>query len=132
MNEHDDTAQDDTLVCSRCTGNCDAADSFCRYCGRALRETSLPSVPDRQTAAAVWQPPLPPTVIKGAAVVAATKLAEILLRRAARNVFQRGERGAKAAARKAKGEVITREEAAPEATDVVTETFVMRRIRIRR
>lgn len=120
------------MVCSRCTGNCDAADSFCRHCGSALRETSLPSVPDRQTAAAVWQPPLPPAVIKGAAVVAAGKLAEILLRRAARNVFQRGDGRTKAAARKAKGEVIPREEPAPEATDVVSETFVMRRIRIRR
>lgn len=64
--------------------------------------------------------------------MAAGKLAEILLRRMARNVFQRGSQPAKKPAPSAKAEVVPRDEQLPEDAEVISETFLLRRIRLRR
>ena len=131
VNENGSDSPSETLVCGRCAGERGPDDHFCRHCGLALDERNLPAVRGPNTPA-VWRPSLPPTVVRGAAVVAAGKLAEILLRRMARNVFQRESKPSKKPPRPDKAEVVPRDEQLPEDAEVVSETFFMRRIRLRR
>lgn len=123
----------DNAICRRCDALCDSADNFCRRCGLSLHDdVQLPSVRERPHLPVVQQLSVPATVVKGAAFVAAGKIAELLVRRLARNTFGRRAREAKLPARRAKGELIPQDEGVLEGAQLVSETFFLRRVRIRR
>lgn len=126
----------ETWLCSRCDGAYDGDDNFCRHCGSPLfddeqlpvvRETRLP---------AVSRPSVPASFVRGAAVVAFGKLAEMAVRRLARIAIGRGSGRAssveKMPAGGAKGEIVPREDSLPEDALLVSETVMVRRVRIRR
>ena len=46
VNENGSDSPSETLVCGRCAGERGPDDHFCRHCGLALDERSLPAVPD--------------------------------------------------------------------------------------
>ncbi|MCH8995001.1 MAG: hypothetical protein IH959_08575 [Chloroflexi bacterium] len=131
MNENDDTPTE-TLLCGRCVAACDPEDNFCRHCGLSLQEQRLPSVSDSGRVPAVWQPSLPTTIAKGAAVVAAGAVAQRLLGGLVRQAFRRGPRTVRTPAKRSQRGIEPREEAMPEDAQLVSETFLLRRIRIRR
>lgn len=130
-------APPNTILCARCGTACDLGDNFCRQCGLALRADAprqLP-VPHEGILPAVWRPPVPTMVVRGAAVVAAGTLAEMMVRRLVRSVFGGGAKRSRETtlpARSANGAVAPREDAMPEDTQMVSETLLLRRIRFRR
>ncbi len=130
VNENGETPAD-TLLCGRCDTLYDPEDNFCRHCGLPLHEQHLPSVRDSRDLPAVWQPSLPATVIKGAALVAAGTLAPRLALGLLRRALRRGPKASHSPARRAKGEVLPQQDAMPEDAQVVSETFLLRRVRIR-
>jgi hypothetical protein len=119
----------DSTICARCEFACDLDDNFCRRCGLALGEARLPSV--RQAGLpAVWQPRLRAVAIKGAAFIAAGAVAEMMARRMVRRAL-----APLAGVRPPNGR--QRVQVVPSRTElddaqVVSETFLMRHIRIRR
>ncbi|MDZ4279089.1 MAG: zinc ribbon domain-containing protein [Dehalococcoidia bacterium] len=121
--------QSNSVSCSHCGKAHRAADNFCRQCGASLREQRLPSV-RRKDVPDVWRPRVPGAVVRGAAFVAAGTVAEALVRRFVRGVFKRGA-AARVPAKRPKGDVI-REGAVPEDGQLISETFLLRRVRIRR
>ncbi len=120
----------ETVLCGRCATLCDPEDNFCRHCALPLTEQQLPSVRDGRALPAVRQPALPAAVVRGAAIVAAGTLAELLVRRLVRGALHRGASVVHLPARRAKKEVIA--EPAPDGAQVITDTLLLRRIRIRR
>lgn len=68
----------DLLLCA-CGAAYDAGDNYCRACGLPLRH-DVPAVRESYPAA-VWQPRVPPAVVRAAGVLAASTLAEYLARR---------------------------------------------------
>lgn len=126
-----ETSPPETLLCGRCAGAYDPEDNFCRHCGLSLHDPQLPSVRDGPELPAVWQPPLPAVVMKGAAFVAAGTLAELLVRRLVGRALGRRPRASRALARRepapAEGE-----EPLPADTQMESETLVLRRLRFRR
>jgi len=130
VSENDDTPTE-TLLCGRCVAAYDPEDNFCRHCGLSLQEQHLPSVSDGERVPAVWQPSLPTTIAKGAAVIAAGALAQRLVGGLLRQAFRRGPRTVRTLAKRGKGEIVSREEPIAEDAQVVSETFLLRRIRIR-
>ncbi len=69
------------LIC-RCGAAYDSGDNYCRVCGASLgyARRDMPAVrPAYQTT--VWQPPVPPAVLKAAGAIAAGTLAELVVRR---------------------------------------------------
>ncbi|OGO50590.1 MAG: hypothetical protein A2148_04915 [Chloroflexi bacterium RBG_16_68_14] len=131
MNE-DGEAPLETLFCGRCATVCDPEDNFCRQCGLPLREQYLPSVREGRELPAVWQPSLPAAVVKGAVFVAAGTLGQRLLRSLLRRALQRRRPAPRTPARRAKGEVVPRQEELLEDIQLESETFLLRRVRIRR
>lgn len=132
LNENGDSPPFDSVVCDRCDSACDIEDNFCRSCGYSLHDSpNLPSVREHQLPA-VHAPSVPATVVKGAAFVAAGKLAEMLVRRMVRGAFGGSSRKAKPPAKRAKAEIVPREGQLPDEGQVVSETFLLRRVRIRR
>ena len=131
MSENDDTPIE-TLLCGRCVAACDPEDNFCRNCGLSLQEQRLPSVTGGGRVPAVWQPSLPTTIAKGAAVVAAGALTQRILGGLLRQAARRGSKTARTPAKRGKGEIVSREEPMAEDVQVVSETFLLRRISIRR
>ncbi len=118
----------ESLECSRCEAACEVDDNFCRQCGLSLRVSeNLPSVRANRLPA-IRQPSVPSVVARGAAVVAAGKIAEIIARRVVRSMFQRGDSSKNLPATVKKGEIV--EEELPES--VISETVLMRRIHFRR
>ncbi|MCI0776846.1 MAG: zinc ribbon domain-containing protein [Chloroflexi bacterium] len=115
-------------ACSRCDAACAVGDNFCRQCGGSLHDSAqLPSV--RPNALPVVRPPSVQTVVvRGAAVVAATKIAELVARRIVRNIFRRNGRG------DGKSEHLpaTSSDAEIVGEAVVRETFLTRTIHFRR
>ena len=73
---------------------------------------------------------MPAVVARGAALVAAGKIAEIIARRMVRSVLQRGNGSKNLPATTNKSDVIPQDEAA--GTTVVSETLLMRTIHFRR
>lgn len=132
VNEHGDPPPSESAVCERCEAVGASDDNFCRRCGLSFQDdVYLPSVRERNLPA-VAPPSVPATVVKGAAFVAAGKIAEMLVRRMVRGAFRRGTSRAKTPARAKKAELVPREERLPEEGHVVSETFLLRRVRIRR
>ena len=126
MNDNGDTPLARAL-CSRCAAAYDADDNFCRHCGLTLTEALLPSV--RQPAMpAVWQPRLRGAVVRGAVYIAAGALGRRLIIALARRALGPSARPSLPAKRT----VAQIDEPLGEDTQLVSETFLLRRIRIRR
>ena len=134
MNEEGPTPLD-TAACSRCDATYAAGDNFCRQCGASLHANAqLPSLRPN-VLPAIRKPAVKAVVVRGAAVVAATKIAELIVKRMVRNVFSRGGRRNGNAehlpATSSDAEIVRRqEESIGEA--VVSETFLTRTIHFRR
>ena len=116
-------------MCGRCEAVCEIDDNFCRKCGLSLRVSeNLPSVRPNLLPA-IRQPSVPAVVVRGAAFVAAGKIAEIIARRMVRSVFQHGNGSKNLPATTGKGEVVPQDEAIE---GVVSETLLTRTIHFRR
>ncbi len=135
MNEEGPTPLD-SIACSRCDAACAIGDNFCRLCGSSLHDDiQLPSV--RPTALpVVHKPAVPAIVVRGVAVVAATKIAEIVARRVVssvvNNVFRRNGRRNGRINGKAEHLPATSSETEIVGEAVVSETFLTRTIHFRR
>jgi len=116
----------DTHTCNSCRFGLDDSDNFCRRCGVAADRALLPVV--RESAMpAVWHPQVSP-VVKGAAVMAAGTIGQFVFRRVVSNVLGGGNRR-KSRAVKIGGR--ERDDLVDEA-QIITETVMLRRVRIRR
>ncbi len=132
VDENGQTPIPETMLCGRCGCPYDLEDNFCRQCGLPLHDANLPSVPEESQVPAVWRPPVPAVVVKGAAFIAAGTVAEMLMKRLVRGAFGRGSGDEKAPARREQGEVVRQPEPPDGDAQMVSETFLMRRIRFRR
>jgi hypothetical protein len=113
-----------TALCPDCETALDADDNFCRRCGASVAAARLPALRPNM-AATVWQPRVP-RVVKGAAVMAAGTVGQYLVRRAITNVLGGGQRRpARAVRRRAEDGMV-------DEAQIITETVMMRRVRIRR
>jgi hypothetical protein len=113
--------------CDNCAAELEAADNFCRHCGSAAVRHDVPAV--RSSAAlTVWKPN-PSPVVKGAAVMAAGTIGQFLVRRAVASLLARPDQRHKRSRgrRKSRGDDGMLDE-----TQIITETVMMRRVRIRR
>ena len=126
------------LRCPRCDSPYAPEDSYCRRCGAALHTGRVPMVRDQgQYAPVPWRPAMP-VLARGAAVVAAGTLAEAVLRRLIGRLLRARSRpsgraaGLPARSQPSKGEVTERPEPAGDDDHVVSETFLFRRVRLRR
>ena len=118
-----------TFVCDRCQEDCDLGDNFCRHCGFSLLEQPpLPSVRSATRLPVILPPSVPATVAKGAAFVAAGKIAELLVRRMVRNALGSGNSRQKPT----KADLVSKQDATPQSSEIVSETVLFRQIRIRR
>ena len=115
-------------ACSSCASSIDDADNFCRQCGAPAANT-LPAVRS-MSAVTVWQPQVP-SVVKGAAVVAAGTVGQFLFRRAVRSLFAGNSQRTRAGAIRIKPPRKQRDGMIDEA-QIITETVMLRRVRIRR
>jgi hypothetical protein len=113
-------------TCSTCTFSMDDGDNFCRRCGAAVASAQLPTV---QTSAAptVWRPQASP-MVKGAAVMAAGTVGQFLVRRVIGGFLTAG------APKKHRAIRIKnpRNDGMIDEAQIITETIMMRRVRIRR
>ncbi len=127
--EGNGSAPPDVILCGRCATACDLEDRFCRQCGLSLHESGLPSLWDEPQLPAVWKPSTS-VIARGAAVVAAGTVAEILLRRLARGVFGRRSESKDGVT----NEVVPVDanSASDDDEQYVSETLLLRRIRFRR
>lgn len=132
MNEEPLRSEREVLLCGRCSAPYDSEDNFCRKCGFPLHEVGVPAVREGRYEPVVWQPSVAP-VVKGAAVIAAGTLAELLLRRVVSRMFRaRGVTPFQSDSAKRAARVIEREEPVTSDTQIVSETLVLRRMRFRR
>lgn len=98
----------------------------------ALQEQQLPSVRDGTRAPALWRPAVPAVVVKGAAIIVAGTLTEVLLRRLVRGAVGRASRAVRLPARRRAADVVASGEAGTDGAQVVSDTLLLRRVRIRR
>jgi len=117
------------VICGRCSTVCDGADNFCRQCGISLREEQLPSVRPAGLPA-VRAPSARSMVVRGAAFVAAGKIAEIVARRVVRGMLQNAPRAARLPARRS--DAALRPGVVVEEENFLSETLLVRRTRVRR
>jgi predicted amidophosphoribosyltransferase len=128
------------LRCPSCDSPHDPGDNFCRRCGSSLNQASslegvtLPAVRHSRYEAVPWRPALP-VAVRGAAVIAAGTLAEMLLRSLASRLLRRGARLFEREHRNDRKptEVVPAEpvEDEPEG-QIVSESWFFRRVRVRR
>lgn len=131
----DSSYRGEVLLCPECGTPYDSADDFCRRCGAHLSGRKLPAV-RRNYQPVAWQPPMP-ALVRGAAVLAAGTLAEILIRKLIGRFFH--PRSLLPILRRQGGrplEIVPRddeemEEMEPEA-QIESQTVVFRRVRLRR
>ena len=72
-------------ICSRCGAARDVSDNFCRKCGSQLTVAALPAVRPPMQVIQARPVSIPPSVMRGVAVLALSTGAEWLLRRMAGN-----------------------------------------------
>jgi hypothetical protein len=115
------------VFCKACGVPIEVDDNFCRRCGANARINALPAV--REPASpAIWRPQVSPAV-KGAAVMAAGTVGQFLFRRAVNGLFG----GARSHNPRAIQVRRPREQdGMVDEAQIVTETVMMRRVRIRR
>ncbi len=109
-----------------CESLVDPSDNFCRRCGAAVEQT-LPAVRNNASMT-VWQPAVSP-VVKGAAVMAAGTVGQFLFRRAVSTLLN-GGRSRKAGAIQVKRR--RGDDGMVDEAQIITETIMMRRVRVRR
>lgn len=102
----------------------DNGDNFCRRCGTAT-SARLPAVRG-QLAATIWQPRVP-RLVKGAAVMAAGTVGQYVMRRVITNALTAGRRRPSRSPRRRDASDGMLDDA-----QIITETVMMRRVRIRR
>lgn len=117
-----------TDTCTTCTSPLDASDNFCRRCGSSAIAAALPAVRADATPA-IWQPQVSP-VVKGAAVMAAGTVGQFLFRRMVSNMF--GTRGRRPTSRGVRVGNGRERDGMVDETQIITETIMMRRVRVRR
>lgn len=117
----------DDVFCTTCGASVDAADNFCRQCGAASRTSRLPAVRGISTAA-IWRPAVSPAV-KGAAVMAAGTVGQFLFRRAVSGMFGGGSRNSNVVRFRRPRQ---RGDGMVDEAQIITETVMTRRVRIRR
>ncbi len=120
------------LLCGRCATAYDAEDNFCRQCGLSLHDPPLPVVRDESSLPTVWRPPLPAPVVRVAAFLVASRVAELAVRGLAGRVFRFGPKSKQSADEPATTLATNGNALPPEETEMVSETVFMRRIRFRR
>ncbi len=116
----------DIAFCPSCGSGVEADDNFCRRCGSSTGRAQLPAVRTSQLPVA-WRPTVSP-VMKGAVVMAAGTAGQFLLRRVVGGFVGGGK-----APRRAIG--VKRPRGGDGMVDdaqIITETVMMRRVRIRR
>ncbi len=126
----EDRLPPEILLCGRCATACDPDDHFCRQCGMPLSDLGLPALSNGRHLPVAWQPPVPAFVVKGAAFVAAGTLAELLARRLVRRAFGRAGNGGSRTRRPLA--VARRDDRLPGDEQLVSETMLFRRVRLRR
>ncbi len=132
MNDNDLPREGELLLCEHCGAPYDPKDEVCRKCGRTLPDSQVPAV-RRDYQPTLWRPAVP-VVVVGAAAIAAGTLAEIILRRIIKRIFRPSSLlPARRDSAKKPAKVLEPEEEdmEPEA-HIESETFVLRRIRLRR
>jgi len=120
-----DVAAMSNPACASCEALIDASDNFCRRCGSAV-EPTLPAVRS-STSTTIWQPAVSP-VVKGAAVMAAGTVGQFLFRRAVSTLLNGGR------SRRAGANQVRRrgDDGMVDEAQIITETVMMRRVRVRR
>lgn len=113
-------------ACRACDFPLDPGDNFCRRCGLAVA-APLPAVRGSLSPAA-WQPQVSP-VVKGAAVMAAGTIGQFVLRRVVSSLLGGG---AKRSPRRLQVARPRERDGMVDEAQVITETIMMRRVRIRR
>ena len=115
-------------TCPVCSFARDEDDNFCRRCGASAIDPQLPAV--RQPGAlAVWRPQASP-VVKGAAVMAAGTVGQFVFRRIIGGILS----GSGSGSRKHRAIRVKkpRNDGMRDEAQIITETIMMRRVRIRR
>jgi hypothetical protein len=114
-------------TCPACSADLSEADNFCRNCGAAVASAQLPAVASK-TSVTIWKPQASP-VVKGAAVMAAGTVGQFLVRRAVSALLRDGSRPKKRRAIRVRG---GQDDGMVDDAQIITETIMMRRVRIRR
>lgn len=116
------------LLCTQCDAPYDVDDNYCRRCGASVRG-QVPATRDATTfATTVWEPRVPSAVVKGAAAVAAGALARVALRTLVGLAFRSRPR----AKRSQSGSLESISESAlPDGVRYISETLIVRRVRVR-
>lgn len=118
----------DMSTCLHCNSALDDGDNFCRRCGGSV---AMPQVPATRAPASItiWRPQASP-VVKGAAVMAAGTVGQFVFRRMLSNFINGGTRKPR------RGGLIRRpandRDGMVDEAQIITETIMMRRVRIRR
>ena len=114
-------------TCHACSFGIDGADNFCRRCGAAVAVAQLPAV-RTNSLPAVWRPQASP-MVKGAAVMAVGTVGQFVFRRVVGGLLASGGRTKKHRAIRIKN---LRSDGMIDEAQIITETIMMRRVRIRR
>jgi hypothetical protein len=114
-------------ICQACSFTIDDGDNFCRRCGAAVGSPRLPAVHAAATPT-VWRPQASP-VVKGAAVMAAGTVGQFVFRRLVGGLLSGAGRSKKQRAVRARD---TRGDGMIDEAQIITETIMMRRVRVRR
>lgn len=114
-------------TCHACSAALDPDDNFCRRCGVEAGHAALPVVRPNATPA-VWRPASMPPVVKGAAVMAAGTVGQFVLRRMVGNLLSGGRTRKTRALRLGS----SRDDGMMDEAQIITETVMMRRVRVRR
>ena len=112
--------------CTACAFAIDDGDNFCRRCGVAVTEAQLPTV-RTSTMPTIWRTQASP-VVKGAAVMAAGTVGQFLVRRVIGGLLTAGAPKSHRAIRIKN----PRSDGMVDEAQIITETIMMRRVRIRR
>lgn len=111
-------------TCPTCEAELESSDNFCRKCGAAAQEARLPA-PRTTQAVTLWRPQASP-VVKGAAVMAVGTIGQFVVRRAIGGLLgSRPKRRRLFPTRRGSDGFV-------DEAQIVTETVMMRRVRIRR
>jgi hypothetical protein len=115
-------------ACSACSFDLADADNFCRNCGApVVAPAQLPAVASK-TSVTIWKPQASP-VVKGAAVMAAGTVGQFLVRRAVHALLRDGSKPKTRRAIRVRGGA---DDGMVDDAQIITETIMMRRVRIRR
>jgi hypothetical protein len=115
-------------TCHACSFALDDSDNFCRRCGIPASQAQLPAVRAAATPA-MWRAPSSP-VVKGAAVMAAGTIGQFVFRRVLGGLLAGGRGSGKRRAIKIRNRHDN--DGLVDEAQIITETIMMRRVRIRR